>query len=130
MTADSAPTTRPSFLDRMKDAAYQRDQEQLAAHRRVRTLVLGEKNPFGSRIGDIVKLGDDYVVEVIKRDKETGEDKSTWTTVVGGKARSFHFHTQEQAVLHLIARRYNDDDNSNHHAAFYAGRVLGIPDNG
>jgi hypothetical protein len=116
-------TARKSIQERLRDAAVEQAQERAAERRRVEEIVFGSRSFDSSeRIGDIVKLGDDYVVEV----ERTGHD-TTWTTVVAGKRSSWHHHTQEAAVLHLIARRYDDNPNSNAQAAFYAGRVLGIP---
>lgn len=117
-----ATAQKKSIEERMRDAAVEQQRERAAERRNVEKIVLGERS-FDSRerLGEIVNLGGDYVVEVGK----TGHD-TTWTTVVAGKRTSWHHHTQEAAILHLIARRYDDNDNSNHQAAFYAGRVLGI----
>src|SRR5688572_19200658 len=115
-----AETAPPSIIDRMKDAAAEQTREQQDERRRVAEIVLG-KNVGGYRVTDMVKVGDDYAVEVTDR-----KDDATWTTVVGGERGLTMFLTQEEAVLHLIARRYDDNPNSNVQAAFYAGRVLGV----
>lgn len=113
-----------SIIQRMKDAAYERIQEQQNEHSYLADLVLGDITKRGVRyIGEIVKLGGDYLVEVFGRNRED----ATWTTVVSGKPTSQHHYRQEEAVLHLIARRYDDDPNRSPQAAFYAGRVLGLP---
>ena len=114
-------TDKPSFLDRQKDAALAELRERQAEHRRVGDLVIGTNRGNRRHVTDVIKLGGDYIVEV------TEGDSVQWTTVVGGKANSWYFHRQEVAILHLIARRYDDNPNSNGSAAFYAGRVLGIP---
>lgn len=125
-TDQPAPTNRRSFRDRQRDAALQQIQEQQAEFSRVADIVLPKRrDPYhrsSDRVTEVIRLGNDYLVEV------TDRDRVTWTTVVGGKRTSWHHDKQEGALLHLIARRYNDNDNSNHAAAFYAGRVLGITD--
>jgi hypothetical protein len=116
-----APTTDNPYVARMKAAAYERWTEETAERRQVEEIVLG-KNPGRDRTGDAVKLGDDWVVEVCRRD-----GSSTWTTVVDGKRGLTHHYTQEMAVLELVARRYDDNPNTSPMASAYAGRVLGIP---
>lgn len=110
--------TKPSMLDRLRDAAVEQVREQQAEHRRISDLVLGSDSR--DRVTDLVKLGDDYMVEVTARNGAI-----TWTTVVNGEKTSFHHERQEDAVLHLIARRYDENPNTNIQAAFYASRVLG-----
>lgn len=117
MTGTTAP--KKSIQERMRDAAVEQQQERFAEHRKVTEIVLGS-NRARRRVGEIVKLGDDYVVEVEDR------DIITWTTVVGGNGTPMHHHTQEMAVLDLIARRHDPNPSSTAAAAFYAGRVLGI----
>jgi hypothetical protein len=110
---------KPSPLDRLRDAAVEQVHEQQAEYRRIGDLVLGRDSR--DRVTDLVKLGDDYVAEVTARNGMV-----TWTTVVNGEKTPFHHERQEDAVLHLIARRYDDNPNSNIQAAYYAGRVLGV----
>lgn len=105
-------------IDLMKEAAYERWQQESAERREVEKVILGER-PVRARIGEMVKLGDDYAVQVIRG------DEATWTTVVGGKRSPFHHLTQELAVLHLIARRHEERGADT--AVIYAARVLGIP---
>lgn len=114
-------TVRPSFLDRRRDAALAELRERQAEHARVADIVLGP-NRTGTRrrVTDVIGLLGGHLVEV------ADGDRVTWTTVVDGKASSWHHLTQEAAVLHLIARRHDPNDNTNHAAAFYAGRVLGL----
>lgn len=107
------------FLTRMKEAAYERQLEETQQRRQVEGIVLG-KNPGRDRLGDVTKLGDDYVVEVIDRD-----GRSSWATVVGGTDSFWRWESQEIAVLALIARRYGDRDAA---AVPYAARVLNIPE--
>jgi hypothetical protein len=122
----STNTEHKSFQEIQLEAALSRLQEQAAERRKVAQIVLGPNSQSRRRVGEIVKLGDDYIAEV--RD---GKQPATWTTVVNGKADSWLFHSQEEAVLYLIARRHSGDDpNSAPNAAFYAGRVLGIPEAG
>jgi hypothetical protein len=111
--------TKPPLLDRLRDAAVEQVREQQAEHRRIEKLVLGRDSR--DRVTDLVKLGDDYVVEVTARNGAI-----TWTTVVNGEKTPYHHERQEDAVLHLIARRYDDNPNTNVNAACYAGRVLGV----
>lgn len=115
----TATDTRTSILDRMREAALTAIQEQQAEMRRVEQIVLGDNSR--DRVTDLVKLGEDYVVEVTARNGTV-----TFTTVVGGEKTPFHHERQEDAVLHLIARRYDDNPNTNLSAAYYAGRVLGV----
>jgi hypothetical protein len=120
--SDTDTTKQLTIVERMKQAAYEQSREQYAERNRVAAMVLTEAaQRRGDGIGEIVKLGGDFVVQVVRR----GEDPS-WTTVVGGEKSTWHFRTQEEAVLHLIARRYDDKDSSQS-AAFYAGRILGVP---
>jgi ABC-type uncharacterized transport system permease subunit len=112
---------RPSFLDRQKEAALADLHERQAEHRRIADLVLG-RNGSRSFVTEVIKLGGDYVVEVTARD-----GSSTWTTVVNDERGHLHHMRQEEAILHLIASRYDSNANSNTQAAFYAGRVLGLP---
>lgn len=109
--------------DARRDAAAEQVQERADESCKVAEIVLGTGSHLGrERVGDVVKLGDDYLVQVMRNRSNT-----TWTTVVGGERSSWHYHTQEAAILHLIARRHDDNPNSNASAAFYAGRVLGLP---
>jgi hypothetical protein len=117
-------TTAPKLIqERMRDAAVEQAQERAAEHRRVADIVLGSRRNPRCRVVDVVRLGGDFVVEV-----QPGHDQpAVWTTVVGDARGNEYFTTQELAVLHLVARRYDDNPNTSTRAAFYAGRVLGIP---
>jgi hypothetical protein len=115
-------TTPKSIQERMRDAAVEQAQERADEHRRVTDIVLGRRPNPRYRVVDVVRLGDDFVVEV-----QPGHDQPVWTTVVGDAHGNEYFTTQELAVLHLVARRYDDNPNTSARAAFYAGRVLGIP---
>lgn len=124
MTADA----RPSFLDQQRDAALQQIREQQAEFTRIANIVIPERRDAlrhsARRVSDLVKLGDnDFLVEVTDRHK--GAVQVAWTTVIGGKSCIYYFHTQDEALLHLVARRHDPD--SDGAAAFYAGRVLGLP---
>lgn len=107
-----------AILNRMKDAAYEQWRTESAQRRDLETTL---KLMRGDRLGDVVRLGDDFVVEVHSR----GDD-ATWTTVVRGERNPRHWDSQEEAVLHLIARRHGDRDGE---SVPYAARVLGIPAN-
>ena len=110
-----------TFAERMRDAAEQRIAEQQAQFRRVRDLVLGTSQTR-DRVGDVIQLSDsDFLVEVIT------PLSTTWTTVVGDKRAFEHWHTQDEALLHLVARRHNTNGHGDTAAAaYYAARVLGI----
>lgn len=110
--------TEHPHLQAMKDAAYQRWLEEGQRRRDIEAVVLGRNSR--DRMGDVVTLGPDHVVEVISG------SESMWTTVVGEKPAHQYHHSQEEAVLHLIARRYNGATDSAA-MAFAAGRVLGLP---
>jgi hypothetical protein len=116
-------TARPSIMDRLRDAALERDQQRQDEHRRVSNIVLGEKRNTRRSVTEVINLGGDYLVQVADHDDNT----ESWTFVVGGKTSNWFHGRQEDAVLHLIASRYDDNPNSNVSAAFYAGRVLGLP---
>lgn len=112
-----------TFAERQVEAAVEQARERVAERDRVEKIVFGSRSAaLRERMGEIVRLGDDYVVEVIK------PGRTTWTFVVNGQSSSWHHDTQERAILHLIAQRRDGNPNSNAHAAFYAGRVLGIPE--
>lgn len=112
-------TDKPSFLDRRKATALERLYEQANDRQRVTAIVLRKNSP--DRVDEVIRLGDDYLVEITKPDATV-----VWATVVGSKDDSWRHRTQEEAILHLIARRYNNDPDSNYAAAFHAARVLGI----
>lgn len=120
MSQDITPAEHPN-LKRLKDAAYERWQEDGAERERVRSIVIGEHRSY--RLGDLTKVGDDYVAEVI--DNSTGQ--STWTSVVGGEKTHRHWLSPDMALLHLLAVRRDPNPNTSPHAATYAARVLGIP---
>lgn len=121
MTDTTAP--KKSIQERMRDAAVEQAQQRAAEHRRVTDIVLGPRPNPRYQVVDVVRLGDDFVVEV-----QPGRDQpAVWTTVVGDERGNDYFTTQELAVLHLVARRYDDNPNTNVHAARFAGRVLGVP---
>jgi hypothetical protein len=119
---NEATAPRKSFLDMQRDAALEQVRQQSDERQRVRDLVIGKRRH--ESLGDLVRLGDDYVAEIIR-----GDD-ITWATVLSGQPDSWRHLTQEQAILHLIAKRYDSNPNSNINAAFYAGRVLGLPEGG
>ncbi len=121
MNADA----RPSFLDRQRDAALQEIRDQQTEFQRIANIVLptqpGAFRSSRKRVSDVIALGADHLVEV------TDGDTVLWTFVIDGKATSWRHHTQEEAILHLIASRYDSNDSASVNAAFYAGRVLGLP---
>lgn len=112
-------TAIPWIVDQMKGAAYQQMIERQNDFTRVAQIVLGA-NRGRHRVTDMVQLGEDYVVEVTEP-----KGRTLWTTVVADQRSSRYYETQEEAVLHLIARRHDPDPNTSAQAAFYAGRVLG-----
>lgn len=119
-TTESTDTPRLSFLDRQKEAALAVLSEQAAERRRVADITLGKNSR--DRVTEVINLSGDYLVEVT-----TPDSGVYWTFVVAGK-RGIQLHTrQEDAILHLIAARYDPNPNTNGGAAFYAGRVLGLP---
>ncbi|MEU7978302.1 hypothetical protein AB0B63_07190 [Micromonospora sp. NPDC049081] len=116
---------RPTFLDRQRDAALQQIRDQQTEFRRIADIVLptrpGALRSSRKRVTDVITLGADHLVEV------TDGDTVLWTFVIDGKPTSWRHHTQEEAILHLIASRHDSNDSASANAAFYAGRVLGIP---
>ncbi|MER7331747.1 MULTISPECIES: hypothetical protein [unclassified Micromonospora] len=127
--SDTDNSPRPSFLDRQRDAALAQITEQQQEFRRVAELVIpsDRRRRSDERVTDVIRLGNDHLVEVTKRGSDEQGDTVRWTFVIGDKAAGWYHHTQEDAILHLIASRYDDNPNSNGAAALYAGRVLGIP---
>jgi hypothetical protein len=121
MSTDTAP--HKTIHERQRDAALAQVAEWRAEKRRVAEIVLGPNPPIRRHLSEVIKLGDDYLIQV--RD---GNEPPTWTTVVNGKRSIWLFPTQEEALLHLIARRGDDDENTSANAAHYAGRVLGLPE--
>ncbi|MEV1315425.1 hypothetical protein AB0J14_04990 [Micromonospora arborensis] len=114
-------TTAHSIIDRMKDAAYERENERREVERAVEKIVLGKNADRRQRVTTVITLGDDHVVEI------TDRDKVMWTFVVNGERGSRYHFTQEQAILHLIASRYDSNSNDSYAMATAAGRVLAIP---
>lgn len=112
---------QPTIVQRQAEAALAAVREQADEIRRVEETVLGDRQR-GQRVYEIVKLGDDYLAKV------EGGTVPMWTFVVNGKPTSWRYENQEDAILHLIAARYDSNPNSNYAAAHYAGRVLGRPD--
>jgi hypothetical protein len=132
MTATSDHTdARPfNFIERQKEGALAQIREQQAEFARVADIVLPKPASGGlrnttRRVSDVITIGADHLVEVTDRHK--GVEEVTWTTVVGDKRSIHYFHKQDEALLHLIARRHDDNENGSSDAAFYAGRVLGVP---
>lgn len=116
--------TDSEIVQRMKDAAYQQVQDDAAERRRLEDIALG-RNGGRYRLGEAVRVGDDYAVEIIApHSDDTG---NTWTTVVGDRRGTFVWKTMEMAVLHLIARRHETNENDSYAAARYAARVLAVP---
>lgn len=124
-------TDKPSSLER-RDAAiqaaaleqYHAQQDEFA---RVSTIVLGEPNRRrpNQHIDTFIKVGDgDYVVSVAEY---RSDDPPKWTTVVGNQRSSWYWRTHDEALLHLVARRHDDNPNSNSASAICAGRVLLLP---
>ena len=114
-------TTANSIIDQMRDAAYERENEQRKVERAVAEIVLG-KNPGGrKRVTAVIPLGDDHLVEL------SVEGKVWWTFVVNDMRGSRYHFTQEQAILHLIATRHDHNPDTSYAMAVAAGRVLGIP---
>lgn len=109
--------TKPTLIERQKETALAEARERNEEFRRVESIVLGD-NDRRRRATEVVRLGDDYLVQIYGMG---------WTFVIDGKRGSSFHLTQEAAILHLIASRYDDNPNSNGNAALYAGRVLGLP---
>ncbi len=125
-------TDKPlSFLERrdaaIQQAAMEQYREQQDEFARVATIVLGEtdRRRPNEHIDAFIKLGDgDYVVSVAEY---RSDDPPTWTTVVNNQRSSWRWHTRDEALLHLVARRHDDNPNSNSASAICAGRVLLLP---
>lgn len=121
----SADTTRPSFLDRQRDAALADYLAEAEDNRRVADIVSGAHRPGRPRTecaSNVIKLADgDYLVEITDR----STDKKKWATVVGNKSDSWRWYTQGEAMLYLITRRQQPRGDES--AVTYAARVLGMP---
>lgn len=113
-------SARPSFVERQKEAALAEVRERHEEFRRVADIVLGA-NSTQRRVTEVIRLGDDFLVQIV------GKGGTAWTFVVDDQRTSWVHERQENAILHLIAARHDPNPNSNHAAAFYAGRVLGVP---
>lgn len=110
------------MVQKMKDAAFERWNDESAKRREIEAVIFGSNRPARDRIGDIIAIGDDWLVEVLSG------TETLWTSVIGGKKTSQHYYSQERAILHLIARRYEDGYSDADTSVFYAARVLGIPE--
>ncbi|MEV5629200.1 hypothetical protein [Micromonospora tulbaghiae] len=113
-----------NILDQMKNAAYERENERRAVERGVEEIVLGENPNRRYRVTAVITLGDDHLVEV-----HTG-DRVMWTFVIDGRRSGRYHYTQEQAILHLIAARYDNSPGDSYQMSIAAGRVLGITEGG
>lgn len=118
-------THRPSWRDAQREAALAEMQAQSAERAKVHDLLISARD-HGRRLGDLIKIGEDYVAQVI--DDRSGGFGTTWATIVAGKDDSYRYRDVEHALLHLVARRYVSGHSDAAGAAFYAGRVLGMPD--
>jgi hypothetical protein len=124
MTDTTDTPARLTFAERQKEAALAEVRERNEKFNRVADIVAPRRNDPGrraERVTDVIALDSDHLVKL----ETNGE--TYWTFVVDGKRGSGFHLTQEAAILHLIASRYDNNPNSNIHAAHYAGRVLGIP---
>lgn len=110
-----------TFTEQRQAAMLAEAQQQQAEFRRVADLVAG--NSRTRRVEDVIRIGGDHLVRVVNG------DSTHWTTVVADKPTCWYHDTQEQALLHLIACRYDPNPDTSVQAARYAGRVLGIPTN-
>ncbi|MBM0205768.1 hypothetical protein JNW90_24195 [Micromonospora sp. STR1s_5] len=124
-TATEPTTPRKSFVEMQRDAAMEQAREQAAEHRRISDLVLGDR-PGRRYVTEVIKLGNDHLVAV----KEGNDDTPpAWTFVIDGKrSNNYYPGDQDSALLHLIASRYDSNVNSSYSSAFYAGRVIGLPE--
>ena len=120
--SQDTPTADNPMVARMKDAAYERWTAEERERREVSDLVLGPRST-SQWTGDMVKLGDDWLVEICERDQ-----RPTWTTMVDGQPGRRRFADQDGALLHLLARRYEGVTERAYEAAKYAARVLSFPD--
>ena len=111
------------------DAAAEQVRKESEEHSRVAEMVLGpvDRRP-GRYLAEIVKLGEDYVVQVAGGRFAGEPEPPRWTFTVNGKVANFFHQDQEMAILHLIASRYDPNPNSNHMGAHYAAKLLGLLD--
>lgn len=119
--SENPTANQTAMYDRMRDAALDREREQAAERNRISDLILGCV-PRSHRLGDVIWVGSDCVAEVI------GRNQTTWTTVVDDQRGFAHWLTQDEALLHLIAIRHEGNPDGSRQAAYYAARVLGIPE--
>lgn len=105
----------PDWNDIQQKAALDRWHEENADHQRISELVTGGNRR--RRVGDVIRLADgDYLVEV----------DGTWTAVVDDQPGQRYYHTQDGALLDLIARRHGTKAHHAYGFVVAAGRVLGI----
>ncbi|GAA1979103.1 hypothetical protein [Kitasatospora viridis] len=80
------------------------------------------------RIENIISLGpttgDTYIAELVE--KFNGENRTWFAVVIDGKKDPQRMYTADAALLHYLSRKHNNPDAST--AAWYAARVLGMPD--
>lgn len=121
-TPDATPHTMfDTILERQKEAALDEVRQRAAEHHRVANLVLGANHNRTRRVDTVINIEGDYLVKVVDG------DKTQWTFVVDGKTTMWYYQRHEDALLHMIAARFDPNPNTNTQAAYYAGRVLGIP---
>ena len=130
-------TDRPTFAERVRDAAAENWRILQSRDRQVGEIVIGTR--VSERWTNVIEIappadGADvtnsgaYVVEVTpNRLSDDAFGKVTYATVVGGTDDRVRFYTVDVALLHAVARRAGEGD-SRGDAARYAGRVLGIFD--
>lgn len=106
-----------NLIERQKEAALQRLREENDDRRRIADLVVG--NSRHRRVTDIIRLGDgDYIVQT---------DDNMWMAVVGNSVTgAWEYHSQDEALLDLVARRAGARAGEATNAVFFACRVLGV----
>jgi hypothetical protein len=106
-----------SIVDRMKEAALQREREWQATREHLKEIVIGEYTKT-EYLGEVVRVDpESFVVEVCNRDRG-----SLWTAIYRDRRDYQYFYSVDMALLQLVGLRHGDGG-----AAAYAARVLHVP---
>jgi hypothetical protein len=108
------------FREIQTKALWEHEEERMALRAKIaEQLQLGR----GEQVGRIISLpSGGHVVEVVGR-----FGTSMWTTVYGGQSDHSYYHTDQLAMIALLARQQEDDPNLTRHAVRYVARALDIP---
>jgi hypothetical protein len=104
-----------SIVDKMREAALQREREWQATRDHINEIVIGTY--VAEWLGELVRVDpESFVAEVCQRDR-----KSLWVAVYRDQRDLMYFNSVDMALLQLVGLRHGDGG-----GAAYAARVLHV----